>query len=312
MIDLTEKQQKKTAVALGYFDGVHLGHRKVLAAACEAARQCGLQSAVFTFWFDGVKTIKGERVVSAEERRRRIEHCGIELFYCPEYESFKNLTPEQFVQQVLVEKMNAAAVFTGDNFTFGRGGKGNVQLLGQLCRQVGIEHTIVEMQAADGSLVSSSRIRKLLAQGDIAHANWLLGEAYAVTLPVQAGKGIGSGKLGFPTINQIYPAGLLRPKEGVYLSCAWVDGVRYPAATGIGSQPTVGGTQVTCESYLVGYEGNLYGRPVRLELYEYLEPVQRFENLDQLRRCIADAAQRSVKYFENHPQKTLQASAGVV
>ena len=297
MQDLTTRPEKKTAAALGYFDGVHLGHRRVLGAACDTARANGWQSAVFTFWFDGTPSIKGARVVSAEERRRRIEDCGIDLFYCPEYESFKNLTPEEFVQQVLVEKMNAAAVFTGDNFTFGKGGKGNVQLLSRLCAEAGITHTMVDMQAADGSLVSSTRIRGLLAQGDVAHANRLLGAPYAVSLPVQPGKGIGAEKLGFPTINQIYPAGMLQPAEGVYITAAWVDGVRYAAATGIGSQPTVGGTQVTCESFLVDFSGDLYGKTVRLEFHEYLGPVRRFADIEGLKGCIGDAAQKAKAYF---------------
>ena len=146
-------------------------------------------------------------------------------------------------------------------------------------------------------MVSSSRIRQLLAEGETEHANRLLGAPYAVTLPVTQGKKIGGGKLGFPTINQIYPAGMLMPKEGVYISAAWIDGVRYASATGIGTQPTVGGTQITCESFLLDYSGDAYGKQVRLELLSYLEPTRRYENLEQLKACIGRAAQEAKEYF---------------
>lgn len=297
MIDLALKPKNKTAVALGYFDGVHLGHRRVLESARRAAAKNGWQSGVFTFCFSGENPIKGASILSAAERRRRIADCGIDLYYCPTYESFKDLEPEAFVEEVLIGKMNAKAVFTGDNFTFGKGGRGNVALLGELCRARGLTHTVVEMQAEEGTLVSSTRIRALLAAGETAHANRLLGAPYAVTLPVEPGKQIGTSKLGFPTINQRYPAGMLQPREGVYVSSAEVHGVRYPAATGLGARPTVGGDGVTCESFLIGFSGDLYGETVRIELLDYIEPTRKYETLEELRQCIANAAEKSRAYF---------------
>lgn len=298
MKDLITKPEKTLSVALGYFDGVHIGHRQVLAAAKNAADQNGWQSGVFTFVFGGENTLKGAGVLQTEERRLRMESLGIDWYYCPTYEDFKDLAPDEFVDEVLIGKMNAKAVFTGDNFTFGKGGKGNVLLLAQLCAQRGLTHTIVDMQSEEGSIVSSTRIRALLAEGEIHHANKLLGAPYAVTLPVSSGKKIGGGKLGFPTINQIYPAGMLMPKEGVYISAAWIDGVRYASATGIGSQPTVGGTTLTCESFLLDYSGDAYGKDVRLELLEYLEASRKYDNLDQLKACIARAAKAAKEYFK--------------
>lgn len=296
MKDLTAKPNQKTAVALGYFDGVHLGHRRVLQGALDAAAANGWASGVFTFYFDGANPIKGASILSVAERRRRMDEMGLDYYYCPGYESFRDLSPEAFVQEVLVEKMNAAAVFTGDNFTFGRGGRGNVALLRELCLAKGITHTQVDMQAEDGTLVSSTRIRSLLEAGEIAHANLLLGEPYAVTLPVQPGKQLG-GRLGYPTINQRYPAGMLMPKQGVYISRAEVNGTAYAAATGLGTRPTVKGEDVTCESFLIGYTGDLYGAEVRLELHRYLEPIRRYENLDELQACIARAVDAAREYF---------------
>lgn len=296
MKDLITRPERPLAAALGYFDGVHIGHRRVLSAAAAAAAQNGWESGVFTFVFEGANTLKGAGILQTQERRRRMEELGLDYYYCPAYEQFKDFSPEEFVDEVLVQKMHAAAVFTGDNFTFGKGGKGNVALLHRLCEERGISHTVVDMQSEDGTLVSSTRIRQLLEQGETEHANRLLGEPYAVTLPVENGQKIGGGKLGFPTINQVYPTGMLMPRQGVYISAAWVNGVRYAAATGLGTRPTVGGENVTCESFLLDFSGDLYGREVRLELLSYLEPTRRYENLDQLKDCIRRAAAKARAY----------------
>ena len=297
MQDLIQKPNKPLAAALGYFDGVHLGHRRVLGAAVEAARQGGMDSGVFTFVFGGENPIKGDAILSPAERRHRIAGLGLDWYYCPDYDSFCDLTPEQFVDEVLIGRMNAAAVFCGDNFTFGQGGAGNVPLLRRLCAARGITVTVVPMEQWGGRPVSSTRIRELLRAGQVEQANEMLGAPYALVAPVAHGKQIGGAKLGFPTINQRYAAGMLLPRSGVYLTQAVVAGRRYPAATGLGDRPTVDGTDITCESFLIGFDGNLYGDEVRLEFFHYLEPTRRFDSLEGLRDCIADAASRSNAFF---------------
>ena len=302
MLDLVEKPDRPLAVALGYFDGVHLGHRQVLKAAVTAARAGGMDSGVFTFVFGGENPIKGDAILSPAERRRRMAALGLDWYYCPDYDSFCELSCEQFVDEILIGRMHAAAVFCGDNFTFGRGGAGNVALLQTLCGEKGITVTVVPMERWEGSLISSTRIRELLLAGEMEQANQMLGEPYAINQPVVHGKRIGGAKLGFPTINQRYPAGMLLPRSGIYITRATVNRKAYPAATGLGDRPTVGGTDITCESFLIGFDGNLYGDEVRLEFFRYIAPTRRFENLDQLRDCIADAARQSVAYFRQ--QKT--------
>ena len=297
MLDLTERPQRPLAVALGYFDGVHLGHRRVLEAAVQAARADGLDSGVFTFVFGGENPIKGDAILSPAERRRRIASLGLDWYYSPDYDSFCELSCEAFIDEILIGKMHAAAVFCGDNFTFGRGGAGNVPLLKELCGARGITVTVVPMALWQGGLVSSTRIRGLLLAGEIEQANQLLGAPYAISQPVVHGKRIGGAKLGFPTINQRYPAGMLLPRSGIYITRATINRKSYPAATGLGDRPTVGGTDITCESFLIGFDGNLYGDEVRLEFFRYIAPTRRFENLDQLRDCIADAARQSAAYF---------------
>ncbi len=297
MQDLIQKPNRPLAAALGYFDGVHLGHRRVLDAAVQAARAGGMDSGGFTFVFGGENPIKGDAILSPAERRRRIGSLGIDWYYCPDYDSFCDLTPEQFVDEILIGRMNAAAVFCGDNFTFGQGGAGNVPLLQQLCGARGISVTVVEMALWQERPVSSTRIRELLRAGRVEQANALLGAPYALCEPVAHGKRIGGAKLGFPTINQRYQPGMLLPRSGVYITRASVNGRYYPAATGLGDRPTVNGTDITCESFLIGFDGNLYGDEVRLEFFRFLEPIRRFDSLDGLRDCIADAARRSNAFF---------------
>ena len=215
MQDLIQKPNKtRWPRRWATFDGVHLGHRRVLGAAVEAARQGGMDSGVFTFVFGGENPIKGDAILSPAERRHRIAGLGLDWYYCPDYDSFCDLTPEQFVDEVLIGRMNAAAVFCGDNFTFGQGGAGNVPLLRRLCAARGITVTVVPMEQWGGRPVSSTRIRELLRAGQVEQANEMLGaplRAGGAGRPRQADRG---AKLGFPTINQRYAAGMLLPRSG--------------------------------------------------------------------------------------------------
>lgn len=290
-----------SAVALGYFDGVHLGHRRVLGAAVEYAAAHGLTPAAFTFSLPGGQSLKGRRILSAGQKHARVAALGITAYMEPPFESFRSLSPEDFVNKILVECFAAKAVFCGDNFTFGAYAAGNVDRLKELCAPLGIAVTIVDMAQYGGQTVSSTRIRAALEEGRIEDANAMLGAPYAIDWPVQHGKGIGSSKLGTPTINQNYPAHALQPCLGVYLTRILLDGQWYPAATGLGRRPTVEGeghsAAVTCETYVPDFSGDVYGQTPVLEFHRYLCPVRKFGSLDELSALIRDAADRSKAYF---------------
>ena len=207
-----------SAVALGYFDGVHLGHRRVLGAAVEYAAAHGLTPAAFTFSLPGGQSLKGGRILSAGQKHARVAALGITAYMEPPFESFRSLSPEDFVNKILVECFAAKAVFCGDNFTFGAYAAGNVDRLKELCAPLGIAVTIVDMAQYGGQTVSSTRIRAALEEGRIEDANAMLGAPYCIDWPVRHGKGIGTSKLGKPTINQNYPADALQPCTGVYLT----------------------------------------------------------------------------------------------
>ena len=156
-----------SAVALGYFDGVHCGHRAVLGAAAACAAQNGLTAAAFTFELPGNSTLKGGRILSLQLKHTRIAEIGIEEYLEPPFEQFRSLSPEEFVQRVLVECFHAKAVFCGDNFTFGAKAAGDVPMLRKLCAPLGIQVNIVPMAQYQGQTVSSTRIRAALESGDL-------------------------------------------------------------------------------------------------------------------------------------------------
>lgn len=292
---------RQTAVALGYFDGVHLGHRAVLCGAAEAARACGEIPAVFTFSAPPGAAGKGRTLLTETEKRRRIADCGIEAYFCPPFESFHNLTPEQFVTTVLRDTLHARVVLCGDNFTFGAHKSGNVALLQTLCETQKIAVTIVPMATRGETTVSSTRIRACLEAGDLAEVNAMLGEPYTVDFPVQHGKKLGS-TLGFPTLNQIYPPQMLLPKQGVYLTQTQIGDVWLPSATGLGTRPTVSGEGVTCETFIPGFTGMLYDETVRVRFLQYDKPTVKFETLEQLRAYIQAAADATLALAAQQPE----------
>lgn len=289
---------KASSVALGFFDGVHLGHRAVIRAAVELAEKEGYEAAVFTFGLPLANTLKGGRICTEAEKRRQLEGLGVHHYLNPSFEEFKDLSPEDFVNVVLAKICRAKAVFCGSNFTFGKKAAGNVALLKELCAPLGIRVFEVPMTIWQGEPVSSTRIRKALEAGDMPAVNAMLGRPYQVEFPVQHGKGLGR-TLGFPTINQIFPEGYMTPKEGIYITLTMVlPGVWLPSATGFGRRPTVdkAGAAPTCETFIAQYEGDLYDECPRVQFFEYLAPTQKFESLEALSACVKGAAAKSVDY----------------
>ena len=279
-----------TSVALGYFDGVHLGHRTVIESAVNDARQNGRTAAVFTFAPPKKNGIKGRMLLTQTEKMRRMQQLGVEYYICPAFEEFCSLSPEEFVHDILARQLCACTVFCGEDFTFGKNKAGNVALLRELCQKQGICVSVLPLLQRDADAVSSSRIRECLLQGRPEEANAMLGEAYCIDLPVQHGQKLGT-TLGFPTINQIYPQDMLMPKEGVYVTRTLIDGTWYPSATGLGTRPTVNGQGVTCETFIPDFSADVYGDVIRVQFCSYLWPTQKFDSL----QALADMVQRAAK-----------------
>lgn len=280
----------QTAVALGYFDGVHLGHRAVLRAAVEAAHKQNLTPAAFTFTLPHGGAGKGRVILAPQDKLHRIRSEGVRQILCPPFEQFSSLSPLQFVQEILVGRLNAKEVFCGGNFTFGAHKAGDVPMLKALCSTAGVGTHIVPTCKYGGKPVSSTRIRSALEQGDIPLAQALLGHPYEVAFSVARGRGLGH-TLGFPTINQTYPEGMLVPRLGVYITRVWLDGMWRPSATGLGTRPTVDNSgAVTCETFIPEYNGDIYGRQVPVQFVRYLWPTQKYDSLEALTDMVHRAA----------------------
>ena len=299
------KNEKNTAVALGYFDGIHIGHQFLIKQAIQYAADHALSPAVFTFTKNVKLGHKGKDILSLSQKTEIMEKMGIELFYSPDFIEFAGFTPEEFVEDILIGSMGAKAVFCGENFFFGKNRSGNVAVLKELCAEKGVEVFIVPTVELDGITVSSSEIRKALAEGNIPFASRMLGRPYAIDFRVVHGKKLGR-KMGTPTINQIYPDSMCTPKEGVYITATVVDGKSYPSATGYGDRPTVNGTYQSCETTILGFSGDLYEENIKVEFYKYLFPTQKFENVSQLAEMITAALEHADNYFkeeEHHSEK---------
>lgn len=289
------KNSKKTAVAMGYFDGVHIGHKFLIDQMKQYAEQNNLDKAVFTFTKNITLGHKGKDILSVRKKVATMQAMGVDLYYSPEFSVFAGLTPQQFVDDILIGSMGAQAVFCGENFFFGKNRSGNVEVLKALCAERDVKVFVVPTVELDGVTVSSTEIRKALENGDVEKANTMLGRPYSIDFEVVHGKQIGS-KLGMPTINQLFPDTMCTPKEGVYITKTVAEGLKYPSATGFGSRPTVNGQNVSCETTISGYSGNLYGKQVTVEFYKYLYPVQKFDTVQQLADMVADVLCQSENY----------------
>ena len=284
---------RQTAVALGFFDGVHRGHRRVIEKAVELANG-NLTPAVFTFTMNESGPAKKQgagEITTLEQKIRILKSMGIQQICAPEFSDFCNLSGEEFVSRILKEKMNAAAVCCGRDFRFGKGASCDATALSRFCEKAGLSCTILEEVMDEGEAVSSTRVRRAIAAGEMEKARQLLGRRYFLDFPVEHGKALGR-KLQFPTINQPIPQQMVLPRFGVYATMAQVDGIFYAGVTNIGVRPTVEkGMAPRAETYLIGFSGDLYGKQVPVEFLSFLRPEQKFDSVEALRDQIASDAQ---------------------
>jgi riboflavin kinase/FMN adenylyltransferase len=290
------EQDTPAAVAMGFFDGVHTGHAAVINEAGAYAKKRGLRLAVFTF-SQGLKAGgEGSRITTWDQKRRLLRGLGVQTCYQPPFGQFSALPPRAFVADMLLGEYNAEALFCGGNFAFGAARAGNVESLKELCRHHGLTLRVAPTALYKGLPVSSSRIRAALAGGEIEDVNAMLGRPYAIAAPVAHGRGMGRA-MGFPTFNQNFPPRLQTPAWGVYITRAVIDGVPRPSVTDYGARPTADGGSPSCETFVPGYEGNLYGRRIQVEFYKKIAGTKKFESPEALARAVRGWACRAQAYW---------------
>jgi riboflavin kinase/FMN adenylyltransferase len=294
---------KPTCIAVGVFDGVHLGHQAVLRQAVAGARDAGLLAAALTFDPHPEQVLRPQRaprlLTTIPERAALISETGIEVLVIAGFDrAFASLAPDEFARCVLADQINARCVVAGEGFRFGRGAAGNAAMLAELGPRFGFHASEVKRVTVNGGEVSSTLIRELIAAGEIERATALLGHAYTIMGNVAAGDQRGR-TLGFPTANLCVEPHKLLPPDGVYAARARLHDAALPAVINIGFRPTFAAAgaepQSPCiEAHLIDADtGELYGRTITLDLVSRLRRERRFPNpealVEQIRRDIAQA-----------------------
>ena len=288
MIDVTygAPPSEKTAVALGYFDGLHSGHVFVISCALNEK----FAPAVFTFNCDTTlpKFQSPEDIISFENKCELLDKMGVKYLYAPDFAEVCGLSDEDFVKEILVKRLNAAFACCGRNFRFGKNACGTPERLVEIGKKYGITVKIAEDVCLDGEIISSTHIRELIRKGEIEAANRLLGYELMFNLPVVHGNELGR-TIDFPTINQVIPETNIIPRFGAYKSYVQVHGKNYRGITNIGVRPTVADTEkVVMETHIVGFNGSLYGEKIAVSLVKFLREERKFADLNELKKQLKE------------------------
>jgi riboflavin kinase/FMN adenylyltransferase len=297
------KRIERTTVAMGSFDGMHKGHVRLIGRAVAGAAQSGLKSAVFTFSNHPKNALAGSIVVRniqyPEDKAAMIEALGVDyLFSLPFTEQICRMRREAFAEELLCGVFRMAEAFCGFNFHYGYRAEGDAESLRASGARLGFPVHVMEAVRADGELVSSSLIRSLIAEGRVEECSRFLGRNYSVKGEVIEGNRIGKS-LGFPTLNMRMDPCMAAPAHGVYVTECVTEGLRRAGVTNVGVRPTVEeeGRRLI-ETHLFDFDGDLYGRPVRVSFLKKLRDERRFENVESLARQINEDCQNARAYHE--------------
>ena len=288
------------AVALGYFDGVHRGHSRLLKTTIAVAAKHKIRSAVFTFSNLPLKS-GGNQILSSEEKITRLYQSGIDEVVAVKWEpKIYNLSPRAFVDEVLLQDLHAQVVICGRDFHFGKNAEGNIELLQKMAGEYGFEVVVVDDVEVDGIKVSSSVIREQISSGDVSAAGHYLGYPYYLKGQVISGQQLGR-KLGFPTLNLQYPDELCKPHFGVYASQVLHGGECLQAVSSVGIRPTVNSQDhnVLLETYVYDREFNLYGEEITVELLSFIRDEIKFASVEELRQQVERDKQNVLAYHLN-------------
>lgn len=296
---------KERVIALGFFDGVHLGHGALLRRAAEEAALRGCTPAVFTFDRPPKEVVTGvpcPLINSPEDRRDLVRRLyRIQDVLMVPFDREMMTTPwDDFIVRILVGRYHAVHLVAGHDHHFGHRNQGTPELLAQKCAQLGLGCDIIPKVEVAGITVSSTYIRRLVSLGQVERAMEYLGHPHILTQTVRHGRRIGH-TIGIPTVNLVPPPHVLVPGDGVYIArVCLMDGSSYAAVTNVGTRPTVNnGSDLTVESWMLDFDGDLYGQSIRVEFYKRLRDEIRFDSLDALKAEIRRNADDARTYFAN-------------
>lgn len=294
---------RRGALSIGNFDGVHLGHARIIERLVDQAHRVGGAAVVFTFDPHPGQILRPDRapapLSSTERKVELLGRLGADsVISYPTDEAFLTLDAREFFERIVLDRLDARAIVEGPNFFFGHDRQGNLDMLAGLCSTSGVALEIVPPVELDGHIVSSSRVRELVASGSVRQAAAMLIEPHRIRGRVIHGSARGAG-LGYPTAN-IQPEGILLPAEGIYAGRAMVDGDCHPAAISLGPNPTFDEGALKIEAFLIGFEGLLYDRIIELDFLTRLRDIVRFDSVDALVAQMDRDVQRTREIVENY------------
>ncbi len=293
---------KSCVLALGFFDGVHLGHGGLLKKARQQADTLGLCAAALTFDRHPASLILGSPTpllnTVSERKALMKELYGMdEIYVLPFDEAMKNLPWELFGEKILLETYHARHIVCGHDYRFGVGGQGTPEKLEEFCKTHGLGFDCIPEIRMEGQTVSSTLIRTLLSEGDVERAVRFLGHGHILTGTVVDGRKVGR-TLGVPTANLRTDGEILLPKRGVYAAKAYFEGKVYCAVVNIGTRPTFEGSSLTVEPWLLDFDGDLYGKELRLEFHFFLREERKFSSPEELKAEIHRNAEKARKLLK--------------
>lgn len=301
------EQSRPTAVTLGNFDGVHMGHRKLIETAKEYAEKEGLKSVVFTFkphpMFIFGNRENNALIMSPEEKEIAISKMGVDTYIeYPFDREFASMAPEYFAIDIVFNKLKCKVLVVGYDYRFGSKNKGDYKLLEELGKKYGVKTIFVPNVIYDGERVSSTKIRECLVNRDVETANRLLTEPYYIYGRVAEGKKLGR-QLGFPTVNILAHEDKLFPPNGVYATATVYDGNLYYGMTNVGYNPTVNGKHKTVETNLFDFDKVIYGEPILTFFFKWLRDERKFPSVEALRDRLAIDTVNAAEYFKSEEYK---------
>lgn len=292
--------REKTAVAIGKFDGIHVGHKELLSRILEKKKD-GLKATVFTFEPSPEEFFVGHSVpqlFTREEKLKAFQELGVDILVMfPLNDATAATDPEEFVRRILVDELNAGFIAAGSDVSFGNKGKGDSKLLERLGKELSYELCIIDKVKVDGEEVSSTRVRNAVSDGDMDLTERLLGTKYSISGIVEHGNHLGH-TIGVPTVNILPPSMKLLPPYGVYSSTVKIGKNEFKGMTNIGRKPTVSEKEkVGVETYIYDFDRDVYGEYIEVVLHSFVRPEIKFENMEQLKLQIQQDIKNAVRSF---------------
>ncbi len=297
-----------SVVALGNFDGVHLGHTALIKKARKLAKNMELPLCVYTFgehpsgFLSNCSGKENTLITNNDEKQKILEELGVDILYYEDFSAVCNMNSADFCKKILIDTLSCKIAVCGGNFSFGKDKEGTCEVLKCELEKLGAQAVIADYVKVSGEKVNSTKIREHIKNGEIEKASALLGRPFSIYYPVVHGRHLGT-KMGIPTINQAFEKTKLKPKNGVYACLCYIDGKKYLGVADVGKKPTVTENTelapILCETHIIDFCGDLYGKSIKIDFYTRLRDEKKFASLSELTEEIKRNITTTRKYFEN-------------